>query len=292
MNAVISAAIIGFGALAIAMAPLIVLAAEAAAPWAALYLVIEDLVTFLRGGDSLIGRFFDQFLGEDGANKVREKIEKITSLFKTAFTDPKSVDWNSFWQNFYESARPWIAQLGTLIKESLKGALVAGIRETLGIKKDDTAHGPEFGASQRTAEAHPWAAALGRVLGVDKEIRQSRINAGINPDSGMPLSADPHYTPMPGIMNPTEEVPATPFAPGPLATPTFGMRPTLGAVGSSYTSVLPGNGASPTINNNITVQGNATAQTAREIATQAGGATASALGRDRSAIGASMGISQ
>lgn len=293
MNTVITAAIIGFGALAVAMAPLIVLAAKAAAPWVALYLVIEDLVTFLRGGDSLIGRFFDQFLGEDGANKVREKIEKITELFKTSFTDPKSVDWTSFWQNFYESSRPWIAQLVTLIKESLKGALTAGLRGMLGIKPDETAHGPEFGGAQRTGEAHPVLAGIGRALGFDTELRQARIDAGINPDSGLPLSADPHYTPLPGVLNPTPEVPTTPgWAPVGTSSPRALFSTSPSWMTDSIARRAQYDGAAPTINNNITVQGNATPQTAREIASQAGTATASSLGRDRSAIGASMGMSQ
>lgn len=296
MNSVIAGLIVGVTALAVAFAPFVAELIATVAPFALLFLLVEDFVTFMRGGKSLLG----EALGPEKAEAFRTAVEDIWAVTKKFFAfiaDPSSANW----QGFYESAVPWIMKIGELLQSMVQGAVAAlstavandsilgplakGLQMLVGKPgespalggADHTAHGPEIGGGDRFRQDHPFMAWAGDAMGIGDEMRQKRIDAGINPDTGMPLSVSPTFAQKNGVLNPTPEAVFSEPSLGPLASPA--------ARGAQ-------SGVAPVIHNDITVQGNATSATAREIADRAGKATAASLGRDRSAIGAGVGLSQ
>lgn len=292
MNSVIAGLIVGVTALAVAFAPFVAALIATVAPFALLFFLMEEIVGFMNGADSLIGRA----LGPEKAEAFRKAIEDIWKVVKEFFAfivDPTSTNW----QKFYENAAPWIMKIGELLQtviqtavaalstavanDSILGPLAKGMQMLVGKPGEDKGmkvHGPEIGGGDRFRQEHPFIAWAGDTMGVSNEMRQKRIDAGINPDTGMPLSVSPTFAQKNGVMNPTPEAVFSEPTLGPMANPVArGMQPP---------------GVAPVINNNITVQGDASPAVARETADRAGKATAASLGRDRSAIGAGVGLAQ
>jgi hypothetical protein len=67
-------------------------------PWLAWALILDDIITFLQGGDSALGRFIDSMFGagaagevlqklKDGWQAVQEKIAEVGPVVKQFFTD-------------------------------------------------------------------------------------------------------------------------------------------------------------------------------------------------------------
>lgn len=98
-SSIVEATLIGVGialaALAALLAPVLipafgvlaVVALAVVAPIAFLVLLIDDLITFFRGGKSVIGRFFDEFV--PGGSKavlmqIKQAIEDVTVAFEVA----------------------------------------------------------------------------------------------------------------------------------------------------------------------------------------------------------------
>lgn len=71
-------------------------------PLVVAFLLLEDVVTFLRGGDSLTGRFLDNAFGDGTAEKVRKWCKEVlgatTELFDEIKHHPERLldDWNVF----------------------------------------------------------------------------------------------------------------------------------------------------------------------------------------------------
>lgn len=72
-----------FGVLAIALAPLAIKAALVMGAFLLLSLIVDDFITFLEGGDSVIGRFFDAF--KEKYPEAYEALSKIADFLKGAF---------------------------------------------------------------------------------------------------------------------------------------------------------------------------------------------------------------
>lgn len=62
---------------AVALAPLVVSAAAAIAPFGALFLVVEDLVTWARGGKSAFGALLDSMLGVGGSQATLNAVKAV-----------------------------------------------------------------------------------------------------------------------------------------------------------------------------------------------------------------------
>jgi len=60
------------------------------AAFAALALAIDDFIVFMKGGDSVIGDFFDALLGPGGAEKAQEFIKQAWETFKGFLEDVKN----------------------------------------------------------------------------------------------------------------------------------------------------------------------------------------------------------
>lgn len=70
-----------------AYAPLLKMFGKWALAVGIVILVLEDLYTFLEGGDSLTGRFLDKAFGPGTAERVRAWVKEVGSNFKQFFTD-------------------------------------------------------------------------------------------------------------------------------------------------------------------------------------------------------------
>jgi hypothetical protein len=84
-NAVIAGAVTVVAALTAAMIPLAISALAAAAPFIGLFLILNDLITFMQGGDSVIGRFITTVLGAESIEPIRYALDMVTEGFKDFF---------------------------------------------------------------------------------------------------------------------------------------------------------------------------------------------------------------
>lgn len=80
LETVLGGLAVAAGVLAVAMFPIISTVALAAAPFVALFVVVEDLVTMFRGGDSVIGEFIDSLFGVGSAEAV---VARLTAAWST-----------------------------------------------------------------------------------------------------------------------------------------------------------------------------------------------------------------
>ena len=287
MNSVIAALIVGVGTLAVAFAPFVLELIAAVAPFAALFLLVEDFVTFLRGGKSVLG----DALGPEKAEKFRQGLEQAWDIAKKLFAflqDPSQVNW----ETFYNTAVVWIDKLFAHISAKL-----AEMKAAIAEAKDTFVFGErgsvvrEFVERRRSEDVQKNAAVSAALdaAATDASPTLQKVDAGIKEGAAFVGDAALRtpgalWDSFMGLTNWTKG-----WA-GRAGDAVFGGTPTLPAqaVNNSYSPTV--NGASPQINNTITVQGNADANTAREIASQTGRATAAALGRDRSAVGVGVGI--
>lgn len=77
--------------------------AAAVAAFVALALAVDDFIVFMRGGDSLLGDFFDQILGPGGAEKAQQFFKDIWDTIKGFLADLKE----SSWKEFVEGTKDW-----------------------------------------------------------------------------------------------------------------------------------------------------------------------------------------
>jgi tape measure domain-containing protein len=257
MNSFIAAAITLVGTLTVMFGGLAAQAALTLAPIAALYLLIQDFVTFMNGGDSLIGRA----LGENA------------EAFKAALTGLSEAlgGWLKALSGDNDAAAQTFADLfASRFKAAMQAAVdqvynyaIEKLRDITGIQPvgpEAKAVDPATGAPQNDSAIGAW---LADVTGLKDDVYAARVAAGMNPETGAAISASVPVTE------------PTPWAPISTAPPVqYGPPP-----------------PPPQITNNITVNGNADANVSRDIATRQGAATVQALGRDRTAIGAPFGVS-
>lgn len=298
MNTLIAAMIIVVGALTFAFGGLIVELLLFMAPFVALYLVIQDFVTFMRGGDSIIGRFFDKLFGVGGAENARQKIGEFLSWI----TDPSR--WADTFKGFYDSMVLWIgqgvewaktkiAELGDTISTKLRESLGDTLADGLGIAKPgqrefERGMSPHMAAREADQEEYNYGmehrdgtqgSRFNDVLTGKAEVSdQASVitdfkEAIVTATRAFSTWMTPEFKPDRPSWDPMSGMPA-PTASGTATITQSSWRPE----------------AAPQITNQITVQGNATSAVAREIADKTGTATAASLGRDRSAVGAAFGI--
>lgn len=277
MNTVIAGTITVVTALTYFFGGLAVAVAAAVAPFALLFLALEDFVAFMRGDISITGDLLEKYLGKERTEKFRQELKKLQDAvesFMKAFLDGDESERAKWAEKLAEAYRKAMSAASAAIAE----VLAAAVRSALGDKAADLLGVRKPGQSE-------YEIAMGRRPGATaEEYAKARELEGNAPDptyagglfggNSPPRPAtDPFwdgYVPTPKI---TDTLP-TPWAP---------------VSGNTYQSPYGGGGA-PVINNNIVVQGNADAPVAREIGTQAGRSVADILGRDRSAVGAGFGI--
>lgn len=270
-NAIIAALIVGVGALTVAFAPLIASVVAAVAPFALLFLLLDDLVTFLRGGDSILGRVFETIFGEGGADTARQWIQDVWTKLTDFFEWLGSPDrWAGTWSRLYDDMVKWIgagvdwaktkiSELAAVITNQLRGALGDTVSNMLNLPQVTDEEASAAGAGLKKSGSSVKDFLLGGDgflpdFGFDR-----LINSAFNTTRDAAFYERGRMLPAPSISLPTG-------------------------------AGLSGPVSAPVINNNITVAGNADAPVAREIANSAGKATAASLGRDRSAVGAAFGV--
>ncbi len=259
MNSFMAAAITMVTTLTFAFKGLALQAAAALAPIALLFILIDDFVGFMNGADSLLGRV----LGEN-AEGFRQAIkgmsEALGGWLKALSTDNEAAAQSFadlFASRFKSAMQIAIDQVFELAREKFRD--ITGTHP-VGPQARDV--DPNTGDVSGVVKMNP---VLDWMMGGEElrnKVIAGRIAGGWSPEDA---GAEP-------MMSPTSP---TPWAPLPAVA------------GGQY-----GPPAAPQITNNVTVQGNADAGVARDIATKTGTATAQSLGRDRSAIGAPFGASQ
>lgn len=317
MNTMIAAGIIVVGALSVAFSALALKILLVTAPFIALYYVVEDFVTFMRGGDSYTTDFFNKIFGEGGADKAREDIGKVWDVVKKFFafiSDPNSETWKAF----HDGAIVWITKVGEFLKAALRAALI-GLSEQI---SSDSTLGPLAWAIRKlapktkeetAAEQQEATLAQGKeeyenelkIRDAKEHYEKSNMRVAMRKAAGLPAREPSWWDKLTGSgdVAATEE-----SAPGKGAQPL--PSPALPAWDPMKGSLLPEPNVSatvttapwrpsgsrneqhPEITNNITVQGNATPEVARMIARETGKATAVSMGRGMDAIGASVGVPQ
>jgi tape measure domain-containing protein len=302
LNTMIAAAIVIFGALTVAMAPLLIKLLLVAAAFGSIYLVVQDFVTFIRGGDSLIGRFFESVFGENGAEKARFAFLDFWDTIKAFFAflvDPSA----GTWQKFYESAALWLGKIKNLVNtmmtdlvtslgealnaNSVIGPLLRLVNKFAGESQANNETGPEMqsemdGAMLLASGATPRDVALmGKTL--DPTLQNQ---AYLSEQPSLITDGKNLVKEFGGWLSGGAEGLADWLTPTP---EEYRVKPDMAP------SMFRGTPANVTnnITNQITVQGSATAETSRDIAAQTGAATVDAVGgRDNAAVGASFGVAQ
>lgn len=241
------------------------------APLLGLFLLLEDFVGFIRGDESVTGDIFENWIGKNQTERFRQGIQELIDLVGKFFAalgggpEAEMAAWR-----FERAMKNAIDRVWAYAREQL----LAFARREAGVNP--------VGPQKQTVEDvdqfrkdHPIVNWIADVTGFKEEIRARRQQAGLDPDTLRPLGTAG------GGMVGDEPLAPTPWAPPAPVAPTFR---------SPYGNPYQSSATAPVINNNITVQGNATPATAREIGTEAGRGTTYALGRDRSAIGAGFGV--
>ncbi len=268
MNTVIAGTIVVVTALAYAMGGLALSAAAAAAPFIALFFALDELVAFMRGDESFIEDWLTNTFGKAQMEAVRTSLNNILADVKTLFSLLGTEGGPEMEMAAFRLELAFKRAIDRVV-EYMREKLRQGLNELL--PGDKTVKGPQ----QRTLEEQAQneidqESGLGGFLfgGLRKKYQEdvfaARQRNGFNPFTGEALA-------MPGGGLVTDTA---------LPEPTYSPSPNY--AGQALTS--------PTITNNIVVQGNADAPVAREIGTQAGAATSASLGRDRAAIGAGFGV--
>lgn len=268
MNAVIAGAITVVGTLTYMFSGLALSVAATVAPFAALFLALDEFVAFIRGDESFTEDFLVGMFGKEKTDQIRTAINEIIQLIGSLFAalGGTDSDFEMAAFRFKRAMMKAIDEVWQYAREKMLGAAqdLSGIHPV----------GPQKQTPEQVAAfqgEHPIATWLGEVTGFKDDVMAARRRAGFDPETGQPLG-------LPGggmVGDPSFDMSPAPFVPKGFQNP----------YGSQNMSPV-----APVINNVITVQGNADAPVAREIANGAGSATAAALGRDRSAIGAGFGV--
>jgi tape measure domain-containing protein len=294
MNSFIAAAIVGVGTLSVVMGTLLLKVALVTAGFTLLFLAVEDFVAFLRGDGSVLGDWLDSLDSVD-AKTAREAIKLLWEDIKKVakwIADP--ANWN--WEALGAGLARVVLKFGDTIKNMLRDVMLA----MSDLLAKDPAFGPVVWALKKMAPDQQGD--RGGPVGPQRTVAGSpQDRAQFEKDNPVTSWFAKMITPqsilddidrrtrertaaMNGEEYPGMQLPTFPTGMGPI-------KPELspGAV-RGFRGLVPS--PAPTINNNITVQGNATPSTAREVAAKAGTATAASLGRDRSATGAAFGVGQ
>jgi hypothetical protein len=116
----LGAALVTAGVLVVAAWwPVLVPILAVLAAFAALALAVDDFIVFMKGGDSVIGDFFDELLGPGGAEKAQKFIKDMWEDFKGFLDELKSAAW----KDFIESTRDAIHAIRDAI-QSVKDAML------------------------------------------------------------------------------------------------------------------------------------------------------------------------
>jgi hypothetical protein len=131
-------ALIALGAVAaVALAPLLLETLAIIAPWAALYLLFDDIFTLFEGGDSLIGRTIDALFGLGASKKfvaeVKDEVAQLWERLQELWEAAK--DLGPKLAGVWEMSKPAIKWLMSAVAEV--GRAVIGFVEALA----DVAHG-------------------------------------------------------------------------------------------------------------------------------------------------------
>jgi tape measure domain-containing protein len=259
MNTVIAGAITAVAGLSYVFGGLALSAAAAAAPFLLLFGVIEDLVGFIRGDQSLLEEWLDKWVGKEKTERIRQQLTELSDTVKGFFAalgsgpEADMAAWRlgRAFTTVMKAAWDEISEYGALKMRSVLGDTTADL---LGIRKP--------GESERDA-------AMDQVM----RLKQNADTPNTEP-TWAPIGQDVVPAPIiPQFRVPDYLPPA--------------LSPRLPFGGAAGPALAPTNNS---VTNHITVQGNADTPVAREIATRTGDATIHALGRDRSAVGAGFGL--
>ena len=278
MNSVISASIVAFGLLTAVLAPLAAEVALVVAPFVALFLVLEDIVTFLRGGDSLFGRLMDT-LGElfgitNFSEVARESIKNVgKSLLDLLNILKNPEEFGKFFKFIGEQIAEWIGkavdtakvrllELSDVIAATLRDALGERISGWIGLKEVSKERRQEAGTNLQNVVNPIMQAPIDAGKGIAEHFSKYNVFSQL------------------GEMLPSWEN-ATSWA------TNLGRTTNSQAAASpvASTTVM----SQPQVTNNVTVYG-ADGQTARNMSSAVQEATMSSLERDRAAIASAVGV--
>lgn len=221
-------------------------------------LIIDELITLFRGGDTLIGRFIDKLFGIGTATKFVEGCKvAFQSLVDTlvlvlqwlGIVEGKPADLEAAFLRASEGIGKTFDALFSWMGQKID-ALAGKV-------KDLVASIPEKFLRATIGDEAVDALSKRRVEGGGQKLEQGARDAFSWLDTKLGGG--------------------------------FGWAPEPALAPTRSGAAAPAGGA-PVVNNTITVEGNATPATAREIADKAGKATGAAIGRDRAAIGAELGL--
>jgi hypothetical protein len=132
--------------LAIALAPVLLPMLKIAAIITAVTLVVEDFLTFLDGGDSLIGRFIDSIWGPGSAGEAATKLKQAFSELGVFFKDfvlPALAELAAAFGDFFREHKSEIKDVAGVTGDAIK-MMVEGWRsifELLGSDGEDVWNG-------------------------------------------------------------------------------------------------------------------------------------------------------
>jgi tape measure domain-containing protein len=273
-NSVISASVVVVGALTYALSGLLARLLWLSAPAIALFTIIEDFVGFMRGQKSLIGLL----LFDDDKAKIdaaKEDINRIWEYLKGFFKWLKNPEDGMFdglkaifrilgnelsaeIDKVYDKIKNNFLDFDSFLRKHLRATFGDTISDMLNIPLPDTAQDVASRSKVRVTQDS-----------------FSNYDAG---ESGR-SSLESALSTMLGSISPILGVGSR--AAFDLATMTRAGAPT---------STAPAPSGPVAITNNVTVNGNADANTARTIAKETGKETAASLGRDKDALGAAVGL--
>lgn len=265
INAVVAGLTTTIIALTYAFGGLALKATAAAAPFLALFYALDEIVAFTRGDESFLEDWLVKAFGVEKMEAARKELQKIKDLLGGLFAAIGSsaefdmMSWRLERAITAGLKRGWDAFVEYAYNSDNP---ISSLIRWSTAKKDTK---PEDKSFFQMTPGEFLSGALGR----GDEYRKRY--AAEHPELALPT------------LNPTEGIPTMP---APWAEPSVAPTRVSPYGQQNMTPVVP------VINNNITVEGNADAQTARSIATQTGTATAEAYGRSRDAIGAGLGMSQ
>ncbi len=169
--------------------PVLLPIAAIVAAFAALALIIHDLIVFMEGGDSVPGDLLDHFFGPGGADKMRETVKGMWEDIKKFFADVNGENGS----NFFTTIRDITTNIRNLWREIradiewVTGAaqrVANGIANTLGVKAPNV---------KADANRDPMDAVFDKIVGFSGTVGD--------------LVGLPRDIPLPSAMRPT--VPAT-----------------------------------------------------------------------------------
>lgn len=254
VNQVVAALVVVVGALTYAFGSLVL------SMWPALlaFAAIEDFVAFIRGDHSIIEEVLDKLFGDARTEKFRAALREIVELFGKIFTSVGGAEselaiWR-FQRKFIELMKKAWEVVADYSMLKLREAMGDTLADAWGIRK-------------------PGEAERDRAMDQVMSHRQHSLDRELPAPTWAPVGEEP--LPQPVFR----------YNRLPEAAQEHGQDPWMR---QSHPWVRDD---APVINNNITVEGNADAQTAREISSKAAEATLRSMNvYVRGDVGANFGI--